>query len=168
VIVTVDCGSTSLPEIGEARAAGIDVLVTDHHRVPPELPAAVAVVNPQRADSTYPERKLAGSGVAFKLAQLLLADEPGGPAAALELADLADDRLHRRPRPDPSARRGRSSVSASTRLRATRDPGSPPSSRPASVAPRGGRRGRTLSFAVAPRINAAGRIGETRPRRRSS
>ena len=87
--MTVDCGSTSGLEIAEAHAAGIDVLVTDHHRVPAELPPALAVVNPQRADSSYPERRLAGSGVAFKLAQLLLADEPGGPAAALALADLA-------------------------------------------------------------------------------
>ena len=68
---------------------GIDVIVTDHHRVPPELPAAVAIVNPHRADSTYPDARLAGSGVAFKVAQLLLRDEPGGPAAALALADLA-------------------------------------------------------------------------------
>jgi len=51
VIVTVDCGSTSLPEIAAAAAAGIDVLVTDHHRLPAELPRCAAVVNPQRADS---------------------------------------------------------------------------------------------------------------------
>ncbi|MEA2518606.1 MAG: single-stranded-DNA-specific exonuclease, partial [Chloroflexota bacterium] len=89
LIVTVDCGSTSVAEIAAAGAAGIDVLVTDHHRLPQELPAALAIVNPQRADSIYPERRLAGSGVAFKLAQLLLADEPDGPAAALDLADLA-------------------------------------------------------------------------------
>jgi single-stranded-DNA-specific exonuclease len=51
VIVTVDCGSTSVAEIGEAQAAGVDVLVTDHHRLPAELPAALAIVNPQRAVS---------------------------------------------------------------------------------------------------------------------
>ena len=89
VIVTVDCGTTSVAEIAAAGAAGIDVLVTDHHRVPAELPAAVAIVNPQRPDSLYPERRLAGSGVAFKLAQLLLATEPGGPEIALGLTDLA-------------------------------------------------------------------------------
>src|SRR4029079_6453490 len=55
-IVTIDCGTTSLPEIAAAQAAGIDVLVTDHHRIPPELPAAAALVNPQRADSPYPDR----------------------------------------------------------------------------------------------------------------
>src|SRR5215218_5907131 len=89
VIVTVDCGTTSHSQIVAANAAAIDVLVTDHHRVPPELPPALAVVNPQRADSSYPDRRLAGSGVAFKLAQLLLADETGGAGAALDLVDLA-------------------------------------------------------------------------------
>ena len=72
-----------------ANERGLDVIVTDHHRVPPVLPPALALVNPHRPDATYPDRRLAGSGVAFKIAQLLLADEPGGPAAALDLADLA-------------------------------------------------------------------------------
>ena len=89
LIVTVDCGTTSVAEIAAANARGLDVIVTDHHRVPAVLPAALAIVNPHRPDSTYPDRRLAGSGVAFKVAQLLLADEPGGPAAALDLADLA-------------------------------------------------------------------------------
>src|SRR5438552_1582038 len=79
LIVTVDCGTTSVAEIAAARDRGIDVLVTDHHRVPSQLPDAVAIVNPHRPDSTYPDRRLTGSGVAFKAAQLILADEPGGP-----------------------------------------------------------------------------------------
>jgi single-stranded-DNA-specific exonuclease len=158
VIVTVDCGTTSLPEIAAARAAGVDVLVTDHHRVPAELPVALAVVNPQRADNTYPERRLAGSGVAFKIAQLLLADEPGGPAAALDLADLATigsvadlvpvlgetraivrmglERIRREPRPGIAALLAAAGVAAS------------------------GVDVDSLAFAVAPRINAAGRVGE--------
>ena len=89
LILTADCGSTNLPEIAAARALGIDVLVTDHHSLPPVLPEAVAVVNPHRADSVYPDDRLSGAGVAFKLAQLLLADLPGGPALALGMADLA-------------------------------------------------------------------------------
>src|SRR6186997_260957 len=89
VIVTVDCGSTSGPEIAAATERGIDTIVTDHHRVPRVHPPALALVNPHRTDSVYPDRRLAGSGVAFKVAQLLLAPLPGGTAAALDLADLA-------------------------------------------------------------------------------
>ena len=62
---------------------GIDVLITDHHRVPAVLPQALAIVNPHRPDADYPDRRLAGSGVAFTLARLLLGE------AALDLADLA-------------------------------------------------------------------------------
>ena len=158
VIITVDCGTTSTAEIAAAVAAGIDVLVTDHHRVPPELPQALAVVNPKRSDSEYPDRLLAGSGVAFKLAQLLLADEPGGPAAALELADLATigsvaDMV-------PILGETRAIVRLGLeQLRAHPRPGVA-----ALLASAGAPLDRidtdTLGFAVAPRINAAGRMGE--------
>lgn len=158
VIVTVDCGTTSVVEIAAAVAAGIDVLVTDHHRVPAELPAAVAIVNPKRPDSEYPDRLLAGSGVAFKLAQLLLVDEPDGPEAALELADLATigsvaDMV-------PILGETRAIVRLGLeRLRAKPRPGVA-----ALLASAGAAMDRidteTLGFAVAPRINAAGRMGE--------
>ena len=159
LIVTVDCGSTSLPEIAAARAAGIDVIVTDHHRLPPELPVAVAIVNPQRADSHYPERRLAGSGVAFKLAQLLLADEPGGPAAALDLSDLATigsiaDLVPILGETRSIVRLGLARIAAGPR------PGIAALLAAASVAP-AAVDAETLSFAVAPRINAAGRVGES-------
>ena len=158
VIVTVDCGTTSVAEIAEARARGIDVIVTDHHRVPPVLPDALAIVNPHRPDATYPDRRLAGSGVAFKIAQLLLAAEPGGPEAALDLADLATigsvadvapivgenraiarlglERLRRAPRPGIAALLERARIA------------------PAAVDLE------TVAFAIAPRLNAAGRVGE--------
>ena len=85
VIVTVDTGSTSVAEVAAAQARGIDVLVTDHHRVPAETPAAVAIVNAHRPDSRYPDDRLSGAGVAFTLARLLLGEE----REALGLADLA-------------------------------------------------------------------------------
>jgi len=160
VIVTVDCGSTSVAEIAEAVAAGMDVLVTDHHRLPAELPAALAIVNPQRSDSRYPERRLAGSGVAFKLAQLLLADEPGGPAAALALADLATigsiaDLVPILGETRAIVRLGLARIAADPR------PGIAALLASASVSPKASDV-ETLSFAVAPRINAAGRVGESR------
>lgn len=152
VIVTVDTGTSSAAEVAAAAERGIDVLVTDHHRVPATLPPALAVVNPHRPDSRYPEPRLAGSGVAFTLARLLLGD------AALALADLAAigtvadlapllgenraivrlglERLRTEPRPGLRALMGGARIE------------------PADVDLE------TLAFGVAPRLNAAGRVGE--------
>ena len=71
LIVTVDTGVTAVNEVEYARSLGIDVLITDHHECPEQLPDAVAVVNPKRSDmdkdEQYPFQYLAGVGVAFKL-----------------------------------------------------------------------------------------------------
>ena len=82
LVVTVDMGSSSGAEIAAAAKAGIDVIVTDHHRVPPEPPPALALVNPHRVDSTYPDTRLTGSGVALKIAALLLGRLGGVPVEA--------------------------------------------------------------------------------------
>lgn len=71
LVVTVDCGSLSHEEIKAAGKLGLDVIVTDHHAVAEDMPAAVAVINPHRPDSKYPFADLAGCGVAFKLVQAL-------------------------------------------------------------------------------------------------
>ena len=121
-------------------------------------PPAVAIVNPHRADSRYPDARLAGSGVAFKVAQLILRDEPGGIAAALDLADLATigtvadvapivgenraiarlglEQMRHRPRPGVAALLERARVDAKDMDLDT------------------------IAFALAPRLNAAGRVGE--------
>ncbi|HAL73691.1 MAG TPA: single-stranded-DNA-specific exonuclease RecJ [Clostridiales bacterium] len=70
-LVTVDCGIASLEEISQLRQAGVRVIVTDHHECQPTLPPAEAVVNPKRSDSSYPFRGLAGVGVALKLIQAI-------------------------------------------------------------------------------------------------
>lgn len=67
LIITADCGVGAVEAVQAAAAAGVDVIVTDHHRPGPRLPDAVAVINPNRVDSRYPFRGLAGVGVAFKL-----------------------------------------------------------------------------------------------------
>ncbi len=67
LIITVDTGITAIDEVEYARSLGIDVIITDHHECRPELPDAVAVVNPHRADCDYPFKELAGVGVAYKL-----------------------------------------------------------------------------------------------------
>lgn len=71
LIITVDCGSLSHEPIARARELGVDVIVTDHHNVADEQPAAVAVINPKRTGHEYPFIDLAGVGVAFKLVQAL-------------------------------------------------------------------------------------------------
>jgi single-stranded-DNA-specific exonuclease len=79
LVVTVDCGSLSHAEIDLANELGMDVIVTDHHNVAPEMPAAVATVNPKRPDHAYPFKDLAGCGVAFKLVQALQTKLDGLP-----------------------------------------------------------------------------------------
>ena len=154
VLVTVDTGTTSLAEIAAAQDRGIDVLVTDHHRVPPELPNAVAIVNAHRPESEYPDARLSGAGIAFTLARLLLGDVPevlalAELAAIGTIADVAPilgenraivrlglERIQTSPRPGLAALLARANVV------------------PAAVDVE------TLSFAIAPRLNAAGRVGE--------
>ncbi|AKI97105.1 single-stranded-DNA-specific exonuclease RecJ [Kosmotoga pacifica] len=71
LLITVDCGVTSVEEIKHAKELGFMVVVTDHHEVKDELPPADAVVNPKRLDDEYPFKGLAGVGVAFKLLSAL-------------------------------------------------------------------------------------------------
>lgn len=71
LVVTVDCGSLSHKEIALANELGMEVIVTDHHNVAPEMPPAVATINPKRPDHSYPFIDLAGVGVAFKLVQAM-------------------------------------------------------------------------------------------------
>jgi single-stranded-DNA-specific exonuclease len=71
VIVSVDCGIRSADAARRARELGVDLIITDHHEPEGTLPAAFAVINPKRHDCTYPDKNLAGVGVALKLVQAL-------------------------------------------------------------------------------------------------
>ncbi|MBF0588999.1 MAG: single-stranded-DNA-specific exonuclease RecJ [Magnetococcales bacterium] len=72
LLITVDCGVSAFAAMDEAAALGLEVIVTDHHRQDPEgLPQALAVINPNRADETFPHKELAGVGVAFYLTMAL-------------------------------------------------------------------------------------------------
>src|SRR6478735_8373806 len=73
LIVSVDCGIRAPEAARRARALGVDLIITDHHEPDTELPDACAVVNPKRHDCTYPDKNLAGVGVALKLVQALCA-----------------------------------------------------------------------------------------------
>ncbi len=71
LIITVDCGITALSQVEKAKRAGLDIIITDHHTTLSVIPSAIAVVNPKRTDSIYPFSELAGVGVALKLLQAL-------------------------------------------------------------------------------------------------
>lgn len=70
LLVTVDCGISAVHEVNEL-AGKLDIIITDHHQPPSELPEACAIVNPKQSDCSYPDKTLAGVGVAFKLCQAL-------------------------------------------------------------------------------------------------
>jgi len=158
LIVTVDTGSTSVDEIAEAGRRGIDVIVTDHHRLPPVLPATVALVNPHRDDSVYPDPRLAGSGVAFKVAELILTDQPEGSTLLDDMAALATIGTVADVAPIVGENRAIAKIGLD-RLR------SAPSAGIAALlagagAGSGGMDLETVAFVIAPRINAAGRMGD--------
>ena len=71
LVISVDCGIRGVEAARHARALGIDLVITDHHEPDTELPDALAVINPKRHDCTYPDKNLAGVGVALKLVQAL-------------------------------------------------------------------------------------------------
>lgn len=75
LIITVDCGITSVNEVEIAKELGIDVIITDHHECQSEIPDAFAIVNPKQKDCHYPFDMLCGCGVAFKMIQALTDEE---------------------------------------------------------------------------------------------
>lgn len=87
LVVTADCGTSSVAEIDHARRLGMDVIIVDHHTVPQRLPDAVAIVNPKRAENRYPEPELAAGGIAFKL-MAALHEAMGRPWRADRYLDL--------------------------------------------------------------------------------
>ncbi len=73
LLVTADCGTSSIREIGQARQLGMDVVVVDHHSVGGPLPPALALVNPKRADNRYPDSELTSGGLALRLMSAIYA-----------------------------------------------------------------------------------------------
>ncbi|MCW1970685.1 MAG: single-stranded-DNA-specific exonuclease RecJ [Anaerolineae bacterium] len=92
LVITVDCGARAVSEAEHAREIGLDLIITDHHDLEHALPNALAVINPKRPDCSYEFKQLAGVGVAFRLAQALLAKAERTTAmldfAANDLLDL--------------------------------------------------------------------------------
>lgn len=157
LIITVDCGIRSVAEVTHANELGVDVIITDHHSLGGQLPEAKAIINPKRDDSEYPDRMLAGVGIAYKLAQALYAALPErahiDPDSLLDLvavgtvADLAP--LHDENRSlvlaglqvlNQLKRPGLSALAAVSGLKA------------------GAITAQSIGFTLGPRINAAGRL----------
>jgi single-stranded-DNA-specific exonuclease len=90
LIVTVDNGISAVEQIAYARELGMDVVVTDHHEPPFVLPEAAALVNPMQADCPYPFKRLCGAGVAFRLAEALLGRRPDEWADLAAIGTVAD------------------------------------------------------------------------------
>lgn len=78
VIITIDCGVTNVAEVARAQEAGIDVIIIDHHLVPPVWPKAYAILDPKQPEDRYPSRQLCGAALAFKVASALLLRESYG------------------------------------------------------------------------------------------
>ncbi|MDL2234820.1 single-stranded-DNA-specific exonuclease RecJ [Christensenellaceae bacterium OttesenSCG-928-L17] len=149
LIVTVDNGISAVEEIALCTQLGVDVVVTDHHQCPPNLPVCTAIVNPNRPDAQYPFKELCGAGVAWKLAQAL-----GGNTArylaVCALATVADI--------VPLISENRVIVSAGLPL--VQENLGMRELALASGVGAGRLSSEALAFALAPRINAAGRMGD--------
>jgi single-stranded-DNA-specific exonuclease len=167
LVVTVDCGISDGAAVREAGRLGMDVIVTDHHLPAPELPPAHAVLNPKRGDCGFPEKELAGVGVAFTLVRGLRAMlQAGGSRAGGTEADLlryldlvalgtvadmvplrGDNRLLVKAGIDEIRTRPRAGIAALLSVSGV----SPETADEAD-----------LGYRVGPRLNAAGRVGESR------
>jgi single-stranded-DNA-specific exonuclease len=167
LVVTVDCGVSDLSAVRHAAASGMEVIVTDHHIPGPDLPPAFAVVNPRRSDCPFPEKDLAGVGVVFMLISGIrrvlgesAASPPGREPELRRYLDLVAlgtvsdmvplrgvnrlfvkagiEEIRRRPRPGIQALMAVAGVTPEA-LNET-----------------------DLGFRIGPRLNAAGRVGESR------
>ena len=142
LLISADCGITAAAEAIYAKNLGMDMIVTDHHQCPPDLPEAVAVINPKRPDSGYPFDELAGVGVAFKLI-CALEGEASGPVAAY--ADLVAVGTIADVMPLAGENRYLCHMGLLEESGALKKPIT----------------ASTVSFTLAPRINAAGRLCKT-------
>ncbi len=155
LVITVDCGITAVEEAAYARAIGVDMVITDHHECrPDELPDCAALIDCKRENDTYPNKHLAGVGVAFKLVCAcegradVIIDRYADLVAIGTVADVMPligenrflvrtglEQIARNPRPGIAAMLRESSIEPA-KLTAT-----------------------SVGFSLAPRLNAAGRLG---------
>ena len=155
LIVTVDCGITAVSEAELCRQLGIDLVITDHHECKQTLPAAAAVVDPHRPDGGYPHKNLSGVGVAFKLASALCGSQE---TVLEEYADMVCLGTVA----DVMPLQGENRVFVARGLESlahTKRPGIAALMAECGCAPETVSAS-SIGFMLAPRINAAGRMGQ--------
>lgn len=157
VVLTCDCGTSAHESVRVLQAAGVDVIISDHHLPGGPLPNALAVLNPQRPDDTSPDKDLAAVGVAFKLALALTRAMGGNENIVLNMLDLVAlatvaDVAPLRGENRVLVRRGLPLIAGS------RSPGLRALVRAAGLDAKEITAGR-VGFILAPRLNALGRIG---------
>jgi single-stranded-DNA-specific exonuclease len=160
LLITCDTGISANEPITQTMQAGVDVIVTDHHTLPETLPAAFAIVDPQLVAEDHPLRTLSGSGVAYKVVEQLFL-ELGQPQAAADFVDLAAFGLIA----DVATLTQDARYLVQRGLQQMRN-----SPRPAfarifadnSISPEQINE-ETISFTLAPRMNAVGRLSDANP-----
>ena len=157
LVITVDCGIRSVAEVEHGNSIGLDMVITDHHNLGPQMPPALAIINPKRLDSAYPETMLAGVGIAYKLAEAVYQQMPQRVTEPIEsyldlvavgtVADLA-----------PLLGENRKLVIGGLRvLNQLQRPGLAALAQVSSLTP-GNISAESIGFGLGPRINAAGRL----------
>ena len=163
LFVSVDHGSTAVEPITNAKAAGVDVVVADHHEIAPQLPPAVAIVNPKRADSTYAFPDLCGAGVAMKLAWAIAQELSPGARVTDDMRAFLLEALGSAVLgtvADVVPLRGENRVIVRHGLQVLASGSSPGISALLDVSrARPPLRASDIGFKLGPRINAAGRMG---------
>lgn len=155
LIVTVDCGITAVSEAELCRKLGIDLVITDHHECKQTLPTAIAVVDPHRPDGGYPHKNLSGVGVAFKLASALCGSQEGVLEEYADMVCLGTVA-------DVMPLQGENRVFVARGLESlahTKRPGIAALMAECGCAPEAVSAS-SIGFMLAPRINAAGRMGQ--------
>jgi single-stranded-DNA-specific exonuclease len=165
LVVTVDCGIANVTEALEARRLGLELIVTDHHEARPVLPAAAVIIHPRLSPGAYPFGDLSGSGVAFKLAWAICQNASGATRVTPEFRQFLVESVSLAalgmvadcvPLQDENRIIVRHGLA---RLAKTSSPGLKALLRIAGLAERSEIFAADVSFALAPRLNAAGRLG---------